>query len=577
MAMTDSTESPQMLAWGQALISLLQRRFGLQDEYIPLIQRLVQAQAEGHVCLPLDEASCEKLRPQAGQSTWLGQNGDRCPLILDRQRLYLYRHHRDECLIAARLLQRQGLRGEWPPEILPWFSRLFPQMEAGQPQHEQWLATAATLLQPFSLIIGGPGTGKTTVVTRILALLQLQAPETRILLAAPTGKAAARLNESIRAGQARLKTDFPDLPVEAVAPAQTLHRLMGAGARGFAHNRQQPLHCDTLILDEASMIDQYLMARLCEALPDHARLILLGDAQQLAAVEAGSVLADIAQLRAGDGYSPHFCQRFSQAALPVPDALEQPLLADHVHVLRHSWRFDQHSAVGQLARAIVQGDITALQQTLAQHTEALNNLQPEQLNGWVKQAYGPVLAAENVEQALAQYETYRLLAVHRKGEWGLEALTAITARQLGFEADSNGHWTPAHGMPFLIRSNDPESRLFNGDTGLFWLKEGQLRACLRDDDGGIRCLHPARMPRWEPGWVMTVHQSQGSEFEQVLLALPGQPSPLLNRELLYTAVTRSKNTCAFVGAMERLAEALPQRTQRHSGLTLRLRAMDVDG
>lgn len=574
MATINSPDSPSLHPWGQALISLLKRRFALQPEYIPLIQRLVQATAEGHVCLPLDAEAAEALQPVAAQQPWLGQAGDRCPLILDQQRLYLSHHYRDECLIAARLLQRKGLRGEWPATVLSWFSRLFPQMAAGQPQHEQWLATAATLLQPFSLIIGGPGTGKTTVVTRILALLQLQDPESRILLAAPTGKAAARLNASIQATMARLKTDFPDLPVEPVAPAQTIHRLMGAGRRGFTHDAQQPLHCDTLILDEASMIDQYLMARLCEALPDKARLILLGDAQQLAAVEAGSVLADIARLREGSGYNPNFRQHFRQAGLPLPGTRQQPVLGDHVHVLRHSWRFDRHSAVGQLARAIEQGAFDKLQQVLEQHPETLANLQPDQLADWVQQAYGPVLAAETVEQALRFYENARLLTVLRKGAMGLELLTDNMARQLGFSPDGRGSWLPAHGMPFLIRQNDPEYRLFNGDTGLFWQEDGQLFACLPDTDGTVRYLHPARLPRWEPGWAMTVHQSQGSEFEQVLLVLPTQPSPLLTRELLYTAVTRSKNRCFFMGAMARIAEALPLRTQRHSGLHARLLMTD---
>ncbi len=561
--------------WSEALLLLLQRRFGLHDtDHKRLVERLLLARDQGHVCLPLDVPAAATLQATAQTSDWLGLAGEQAPVILDRNRLYLYRHHRDECIIAHALLEWQAQGAAWSADMLHWLPRLFPHHLPDQPEHGQWVATACSLLQPFTLISGGPGTGKTTTVVRLLALLKMQQPGLRVLLAAPTGKAAARLNEAMRKGVQRLAHEHPHLPAVTFDEARTLHRLLGAGNHGLRHHEHNPLHCDALILDEASMIDQYLMARVCQALPSRSRLILLGDAQQLAAVEAGSVLADIAALRQGTGYRASLVRQFAQAGLPVPPAAQHPPLADQVHRLQQSWRFGSDSPLGQLARAVLAGDAGTMETVLQQHGDTLRQLAETQLPRWVEQQYAPVLAARSPQQALERFTHARILAVQRGGPLGLQALSARVERLLGFAVDP-GAPQPQHGLPFIIRRNDPELGLFNGDIGLFWQQGGHVLAWTDSGLSEHQGLHPARLPHWEPAWCMTVHQSQGSEFDHVLLTLPGMPSTLLSRELLYTAITRARQTVTFIGPSERLQESLLRKAARHSGLTERLSAGPV--
>ncbi len=560
-----------------------------QDDTLPLALAAAlvsNATGQGHVCLPLQQVAGSQLMnglqlPERDawvqllqQSPVVGTPGMYRPLILDSAgRLYLYRYWRHEQTLAAALRQRAASRLPDVDEQLlrQGLADLFP--VAGPTPDWQKLAAATAVLRRFCVISGGPGTGKTSTVVRILALLLQQAAERplEIALAAPTGKAAGRLQGSIRAACRRLQ-----LPQQLLArmpqDAVTLHRLLGArmDGPGFRHDRDNPLPLDVLILDEASMVDLALMARLVDALGEQTRLILLGDRDQLASVEAGAVLGDIC------GDAPGFSQPFSQrlagvcaTLVPAGEKADSPL-ADSVVQLRHSYRFTADSGIGRLAKAVNAGDGKAAQ-TLLQAGGDLLLLNPAEEQERIVAGYREYarLVADGApaEEVFTAFARFRVLTVLRQGERGAEGLNALIGQLLGDAGllAAGRQWYP--GRPLMILRNDYNLRLYNGDIGLLLPdRTGRLQACFESADGGIRRIAPARLPAHESAFAMTVHKSQGSEFDQVLLVLPQEELPLLSRELIYTAITRAGQAFAVSGRMEILDSAISRRTRRSSGL-----------
>ena len=549
------------------------------------------------------------------------QDGTR-PLVLVGKRLYLRRYWQYERQIVDALswrLRQPLAVAEDMPEAL---DRLF--IDSRQRPDWQRLACALAARGRFSIITGGPGTGKTTTVVRLLALLQGPAVKAgrplRIRLAAPTGKAAARLTESIGRQVGELPVDTA-VRQEIPSEVSTLHRLLGSlpNSRHFRHHADNPLALDVLVVDEASMIDLEMMARVLDALPASARLILLGDKDQLASVEAGAVLGDLCQ-RADEGrYSTQTSawlervsgQSLAEAVLVAGDQ-ERDLLEQQTAMLRHSHRFGRNSGIGELARAVNRCDAEGarallrggafddIQSRPLKHASdslfaTLVMGQDQALPGYA--SYLRVLAEQRpaatttaddiawvdwARNVLAAFDRFRLLCAVRRGEWGVEAVNQRVAALLqrrGLVPSDQGWY---EGRPVLVTRNDYSLGLMNGDIGIALrirepaLHAGEaehfaLRVAFPRNDGanGIRFVLPSRLPEVETVYAMTVHKSQGSEFEHAALLLPATRNPVLTKELVYTAITRASRRFTLLESRSGVfEEAVKRRVRRFSGLDL---------
>lgn len=561
---------------------------------------------QGDVCMDLDAVpeeersgplaglSTAQWQQQLARSSWVADDGQRAPLVLQGRRLYLHKFWRHERQVAKGLLSRLELDGDIDQQRLrEGLERLF---EATQPDplkpgedgpNWQRLAAAMAVMRRFAVISGGPGTGKTTTVVKVLALLLEQQPGLRIALAAPTGKAAARLSESVRAGIASLAGTV-DTAVLSRLPssAQTLHRLLQAGPGGFRHHQRNPLLVDCLLLDEASMIDLPLMASILRALPPQTRVILLGDRDQLASVEAGSVLSDITGRGAEPRYDADFAGQLAAVAAVDPEAIPVSSgavapIANAIASLRVTYRFTADSGIGALAGLVKQHQGQQLLQTLrGGHYKDLGWIDAEaaavvspRCVDWAVQRYSAHFEQPNVQQAMRCFERARVLCAMRRGPFGVTAMNeritdALLRRGLLSGRSDSGHY---RGQPILITRNDYASGLSNGDVGLLWPDEqGELRAWFAEIDAesgsGLRAISLHRLPEHDSAWCLSVHKSQGSEFEQVLLLLPAEGNAVLSRELLYTGITRAKTELTVHASEESLLQACETATRRSSGL-----------
>lgn len=555
-----------------------------------------RAVSEGHSCLSLQDDllaipgdslvfDSEELNNALRESDLVGTPGQPRPLILEGQRLYLHRYWHYEHILAERLRKLMAS----PPQTID-SSRLdsaegvFNDNRAeNESTHWQAVAAFVALRHRFAIIAGGPGTGKTYTVLRLMRLLiepalaNDKAPPV-IQLAAPTGKAAARMIESIRSGLQEMKLPG-DLDTLIPKEAKTLHRLIGVrpSTTHPLYDSTNPLAADVVIIDEASMVDLPMMAKVVDALPDHARLILLGDPYQLASVESGSVLIDLCN---PTGPANAFTREQLRAAgtlLKSPVTATDDPLADHVVTLQTTHRFSVESPIGRLAAAVNRGDTDALLSIAAKSAPVIilhGHVTDERINTLVSDFADRAVSlasAKSPESALAALQARCLLCAVRRGPAGSETLnqriTGALAGRLGLDP---GHaWY--QGRPVIVTRNDTRAGLFNGDIGI----------CLADDtgrfrvyfyvDGRIRGFLPTALPEHETMYAMTVHKSQGSEFSHVTLILPTEESPILSRELLYTGVTRARQTLTLIGdeALFRTAAATPLR--RYSGLAERLR------
>ena len=567
-------------------------------------RQLCRAIAEGHVCLGLDELEAFEGGPGSA-SQWRSlllasgvvaaaqpatQPATR-PLVLDDEgRLYLARYHAYEQRLARRLLQAS--RHPVTPDEQA-VSRLQARLvelfrPGGQPTPApdwQMLAAALASRSRLTVISGGPGTGKTTTVVALLACLLAEDPACRIALAAPTGKAAARMLEALRERGARLPAAWREaLPRRA----STVHRLLGSRADGsFTHHAQHPLALDVLVVDEASMLDLSVATQLLEAVPPHARIVLLGDRHQLAAVEAGAVFAEIS----ADPTLSDPCRRELAALTGTPEARIAPPppilpspLHDAVVWFTRSHRFTQGSPIGRLAQLVNAGDATGVIEALgiSASVEGPRRLDTAPLFA----LYQPFLQAvadapDDVARATQAFARCRVLCATRTGPQGVEALNAaLEARaraQLPPHAgEPSSPWYP--GRPVIVRRNDYVLQLYNGDIGLALPDaDGQLRVWFPDEAHGMRAIAPARLPAHDTCFAMTVHQAQGSEFDEVALVLPTQASALLTRELVYTGLTRARQRVQVHAAAEALRVAIGRQANRRSGLLARLREQAAIG
>ena len=564
----DPAAEPLVLASAALLCAALDNG----DVCLPLARRAGQRPWPEHsFCLP----PLAEWQARLAASSLVGGDGDFTPLALVGERLYLARYQAYERQLAEQLLSRAAdLPTVDEAQLGESLTRLFA-FNAQQPDWQR-LAAAQAVRRRLAVISGGPGTGKTTTVVRLLAAL-LEQPGGAALaigLAAPTGKAAARMAEAIRNAKSGLPVDEA---IKAALPeeARTLHRLLGS--RGDSpqvrHNAANPLALDVLVVDEASMVDLALMAKLVAALPPNARLILLGDKDQLCAVEAGAVFAELCEGRGFDAQAASDLQRITGQQVPVAQPTSR--LGDAVVLLSHSHRFAGDSGIGELARRINGGDVSGTLSLLKeQRSDLAWNAQPTpaDLLERLDRGYAPFLAAAKSADPAAAFATFngfRALCAQREGAWGVaginEALEARVKRR--GQVASRERWYV--GRPVMVRQNDYALGLFNGDIGICLHTEYGLRVFFEAEDG-YRPFAPARLPSHDSAFAMTVHKSQGSEFSEVLLALPEQPSPLLSRSLFYTGITRAKHKVEIWGLPARLGEAVATRAERAAGLAERL-------
>ncbi|MCK7112971.1 exodeoxyribonuclease V subunit alpha [Enterobacter kobei] len=553
---------------------------------------------EGHVCLPLSRLAVDEKMPPALQSCFalLGEAVDwqaillrspavsatdtGTPLILTGERLYLNRLWRNELTVARFFSETNAPLPCDEAQLRQVLDTLFTSDDATDWQK---VAAAVALTRRISVISGGPGTGKTTTVAKLLAaLIQLSGEQKcRIRLAAPTGKAAARLTESLGGALQKLPLIGEQL---ALFPneASTLHRLLGAqpGSQRLRYHAGNPLHLDVLVVDEASMIDLTMMSRLIDALPPHARVIFLGDRDQLASVEAGAVLGDICTY-ASLGYTAERAEelaRLTGCSLAAEQHSIAGALRDSLCLLQKSYRFGSDSGIGQLASAVNRGDrhttcavfdgtFTDIEKKSLQSGEEYQAMLDDALLGYQHFLTG-VQQQRPPEQVIAAFGEYQLLCALREGPFGVSGLNdrleQLLAQKRKINRTLHSRWY--EGRPVMISRNDSALGLFNGDIGIA-LERGQgLRVWFQMPDGSVKSFQPSRLPEHETAWAMTVHKSQGSEFNHAALILPTQLSPVVTRELIYTAITRARQRLSLYTDERVLMQAIATRTERRSGL-----------
>ncbi|RUO39536.1 exodeoxyribonuclease V subunit alpha [Pseudidiomarina aestuarii] len=532
--------------------------------------------------------------------------GEDSPLVIAGNCVYLRRYWRYEQVIKhglAQLMQTETTPNE--DRLRPLLTQLF-----GEPDSTiswQRMACALATRSLFSIITGGPGTGKTYTVVRLIATLQALSPQPlRIKLAAPTGKAAARMTESIRAELPKLNQSGIQFP--APDEATTLHRLLGTQphSRAFRHHRTNPLALDVLIVDEASMVDVEMMAAIVEALPSGARLILLGDKDQLASVEAGAVLGQLCRGADAGSYAPELAAWLGRVSgQSIPKAMQQAAASNpylqHVVMLRTSRRFNAEEGIGKLAHEVNQQQTSWLQKWLSGELEA-NEIHyfPVRVAGeqrfrqFIERGFADYMKllsnrpdnAADIDswaaQLLTQLTEFQVLVAVREGEWGVRELNQKFALWLHAEALRGGVLpTWYYGRPIMITHNDYSLNVRNGDIGVVLQRAADepLRVALWSETKGaesrvaepkatsVRWLLPSRLTQVESVYAMTVHKSQGSEFKHTVLVVPDRDSPVLTKELVYTGITRAKQQFTLVAAAPEVVEtAVLRRIERSGGL-----------
>ena len=544
----NQTQEATALPVSRFMAAALGRHCGFDGErrtrFEGIAARLTAALSQGHICLELSGEERKIMR----RSPLVGDNRHG-PLVLSGSRLYFGRYFRYESELAAALKRLAARKNEHGQGGLPAETIEALVDDAGQRK-----AIEIALDRAFSIISGGPGTGKTTLIVKIISLLQARCGSgLRIALAAPTGKAAVRMQDAIQQQAAdpglaaeRRRLSAAPLPTQAL----TLHRLLGIGrfSRQPVYHRAHPLAEDVIIIDEASMIDLAMMWKLVNGLKQGARLILLGDRDQLASVESGAVLADCID------------------SLP-----------DNVARLTKSYRFS--TAIGRFAEAVRSGD-----DRLAWECCALSGDRSVATAGsdWLDQvlaAYGAYMAQaasctdpQAYAAILDGFNRYRVLCALRRGPRGVEEINRrIESRLAGPVTGRGGDWY--RGRPVIITRNDHGLGLYNGDIGICLpdpAADGELRVWFDAANGGLRSFIPGQLPAHETAWAMTIHKSQGSEFNEVLLVFPESDNQILCRELLYTGLTRARTTVSLVISEDILRTAVSRKTARHSGLAQRL-------
>ncbi|MDQ7091355.1 MAG: exodeoxyribonuclease V subunit alpha [Methylococcales bacterium] len=534
-----------------AFAEFLSQRSCLKAEQKPRFKNLVAElsfeQSQGHSCLRINRND-QQLALASGLALSIDVQDDAPdlslkPLIVQENCLYMHRYWFYETRLATQLKQLLVINYQ-VDDLNTALDHYFP-VQQDDFQAIDWQREAAkmALTQAFSMVTGGPGTGKTTTVVKILALLQQASLQPlHIALAAPTGKAAMRLQESI--GHSKHGLNCTDKLKQSIPEeVTTLHRLLGAKpppSPYFKHHAENPLPYDVVVIDEASMVDLALMSKLMDALKPTARLILLGDKDQLASVESGSVLADLTMS-----------------------------LKNHTVELLKSHRFG--GVIKELAAAINKQQGLKAWDLLTTPNETITVLTQNSLNYMAdKQRPFLTLAQQHAsfDSIYAAFNQFQVLCSNRNGPNGVNEINRLVEKKLGL----SGHWY--NGRPIMITKNDVATQLYNGDIGLCLSDNsqyGQLRVYFLLADGSIKKILPSRLPACETVFAMTIHKSQGSEFNEVLIALPDTLNPVLTKELIYTGITRAKKTVTVVAHKAVFINAVAQKVARYGGLIAKMK------
>ena len=581
--------------------SFMTRLSGVANPELFLAAALVNKfTVEGHTCLDLSSLAGKPLLKENGalhcvcpellfwrkileQSTVVGKPGEFMPLILDdKSRLYLFRYWEYEKKLAEGIKKRakQNADGVDINLLAEGLDRLFQKNQDHDPDWQK-VAAATAVLKKFSVISGGPGTGKTFTVVKILTLLleQTKNKKLRIVLAAPTGKGAARLQEAIKNTKKnltcseRIKEAIPD-------EASTVHRLLGSipGSPYFRYNAENQLPVDVLVVDEISMVSLSLMAKVHDAVPLDAWMILLGDKDQLASVEPGSVLGDICDTGKVHSFSQPYRDTLKKVEIFIKSQREaSPGIQDSIVHLQKSYRFEKGSGISELSEAVNDGDSNRALSLLKNERYPAINWKtlptpkdlPLHLKDKILSGLGKYLKTQDSKNALALFEQHRILCALREGPYGVRYLNFLVEQLLRKEKLIALHQKWYSGRPLMITNNDYSLRLFNGDVGIVLPdaeNSNELRAFFSTSDGNIRKFTLLRLPEHETVYALTIHKSQGSEFDEILVILPDTPSPVLTRELIYTAITRAKKRVEIWGKEEVFQTAISSRIERTSGL-----------
>lgn len=608
--------------------------FFKQDDLAPYLFALSKKMQDGHICLDLNELPADeefwkefegdyrKLEPLPQQSDLIASSSDeKKPFVVAHNKLYLNRDFFYETKVVEGLKKMveaevkefenrkkellthknfiEGLRSE---------DKNLAAFDADEKPDWQLVAAIQGTLNNLTIVTGGPGTGKTTTVAKILALLNQMKPGLAIALTAPTGKAAMRMKESLQStvnkkGNSNLQINNLVADLEA----KTIHRLLGSIYQSpfFKHNADNPLNYDVVVVDEASMIGVGLFSKLIQAMKPGARLIILGDAEQLAPVDAGSLFGDLCTgLKKNENQFKEkhlaFINTFLSKDRQLNDEYKidqlNSFLDEHLVRLKKTYRFDQRSNMGQFTKAVIAGKADELKHILdlTDDTLVLDEDYDEKLFKEFVSKYKAYIEEPSIEEALKKLNDCRVLCAVRQGDQGIykinERIEGIlkTAFSKSKKNDEGGYFEPRggfyHNQPIMVTQNTPAIGLQNGDVGIIRLKDGRLKAFFptnkdetdkseKDKDTPkLKEVNPAVIPQWETVFAMTIHKSQGSEFNEVMVILPKQEeNRLLTRELLYTAVTRAKEKALIQSSLEIVKQTTLQGVNRGSGIQERIK------
>jgi len=570
---------------------------------------------EGHICFDVDELETEKenlpnyykntvfsSQSLANEPLVSRKNLPKQPFVLHNNKLYLQRYFNYESEILGKIIEI--VSGEWGVgseelgvasggiekiKILrPFINKLFESDNTNDSTNWQLVATLVGVLNNFIIITGGPGTGKTTTVAKILAILFQINPNLKVTLAAPTGKAAARMAESLKATTSSSSSNIPvDIAAkfEFLQPA-TLHRLLGfiPNSPYFKHNQNNPLNYDVVIVDEASMIDVALFAKLLNAISPQTRLILLGDKNQLASVEAGSLFGDLCQaqpsLNLFNEKTAAFINEFTNnekqiigKANIIDNYLNHPLY-QHIVELKFSHRFKNSEGIGQFSKSIIENNQTQITKFILANADAQVSIDTHYNNKFLEDfivGYEEYIHENDIKIALQKFNKLRILCAIRESDQGLFVLNKTVEKYLSRKNLIDTRIEFYEHRPIIITSNNYALKLFNGDIGIVRKDEnGELKVWFEGENNQLVAILPDLINKAETVYAMTIHKSQGSEFEQVMVVLPKQQNiAILTRELLYTGLTRAKNKVFLQGSQAVILQAAQAQVKRTSGIAQR--------
>lgn len=569
------------------------------EEALPYLYLLSKKLSEGSICVKLDQVDWDKLKEEENQlvkfkivrpddlkkNELVAEEQMDKPVVLSDKRLYFQRYFKYETGVINRIQtmisnENQAQTMTKLKDLTGLVQKLFN--ENPTPKTD-WQAVAAisAVLNNFTIITGGPGTGKTTTIAKILSLLFELNPEMKVALTAPTGKAAARMAESLKI----TAETFPELKIDtSKLKPSTIHRLLGwqKGSIYFKHHAANPLPYDLLIVDESSMLDVALFSKFLEAVRPDAKLILLGDKNQLSAVEAGSLFGDLClampELNKFSNEKSDFINLFlkdEKSKITAENRSENnhPLF-EHIVELQHSFRFSDAGGIGKFSKAVIRNEKDKIEDFF-ENTDNQVYLDTSYSNEKFEE-YASLFEAyineEDIETALIELNKVRILCAVKEGEEGMYAMNKKVEKYLQEKGAIKVENEFYENRPLMVSSNNYELGLFNGDTGIV----RNDKVWFIDSENNLKSVLPASLDEIETVFAMTVHKSQGSEFTNVLTVLPKNTEiPLLTAELLYTAVTRAKEKVCVQGSREVILGSAAKRVERSSGVIERFKKIKI--